>query len=132
MQPGWWGTGHARVGRGLPLLATNALQMAASGVFCGLVMLAFETPRIVWSEAAFLALGYLTVVVSLGGGGWILIERELAEQKRIAQLEQDLGRALTRAERLAAELEEGFEADVQGDLAELEELKFFSVPAKSV
>lgn len=64
---------HARVGRGLPLLATNALQMAASGVFCALVMLAFEAPKIVWSEATFLALGYLTVAVSLGGMGLYLL-----------------------------------------------------------
>ena len=64
---------HARVARGLPLLGTNALQMAASGVFCVLVMAIFESPRIVWSEPAILAFAYLTVGVSLGGMGLYLL-----------------------------------------------------------
>lgn len=64
---------HARVARGLPLLATNAVQMAASGVFCGVVMALVETPRIEWTEAAILAFAYLTVGVSLGGMGLYLL-----------------------------------------------------------
>jgi len=64
---------HARVARGLPLLATNSLQMAASGVFCFVVMLLVEEPRIDWTPAAILALAYLTVGVSLGGMGLYLL-----------------------------------------------------------
>lgn len=64
---------HARVARGLPLLATNALQMAASGVFCVVVMLLVEDPRIEWTPPAILALAYLTVGVSLGGMGLYLL-----------------------------------------------------------
>lgn len=64
---------HARVARGLPLLATNSLQMAASGVFCFAVMALVETPRIEWTEAALLAFAYLTVGVSLGGMGLYLL-----------------------------------------------------------
>lgn len=64
---------HARVARGLPLLATNAVQMAASGLFCALVMALVETPRIEWTEPAILAFVYLTVGVSLGGMGLYLL-----------------------------------------------------------
>lgn len=64
---------HARVARGLPLLATNALQMAASGIFCAAVMLLVEEPRIVWNEATILAFAYLTIGVSLGGMGLYLL-----------------------------------------------------------
>lgn len=64
---------HARVARGLPLLATNSLQMAASGVFCFAVMALVETPRIEWTDPAILAFVYLTVGVSLGGMGLYLL-----------------------------------------------------------
>lgn len=64
---------HARVARGLPLLATNALQMAASGIFCFVVMLLVEDPHIDWTPPAILALAYLTVGVSLGGMGLYLL-----------------------------------------------------------
>lgn len=64
---------HARVARGLPLLATNSLQMSASGVFCFIVMLLVEDPKIEWTEPAILAFAYLTVGVSLGGMGLYLL-----------------------------------------------------------
>ncbi len=64
---------HAGVARGLPLLATNAVQMTASGVVCFVVMALVETPRIEWVEPTILAFGYLTVVVSLGGMGLYLL-----------------------------------------------------------
>jgi drug/metabolite transporter (DMT)-like permease len=64
---------HARVARGLPLLATNATQMAASAVVCFVIMTLVETPRIEWTQPAMLAFGYLTVGVSLGGMGLYLL-----------------------------------------------------------
>ncbi len=64
---------HARVGRGLPLLATNAAQMAASGIFCVIVMALVETPSIVWSQQAILSFAYLTIGVSFGGMGLYLL-----------------------------------------------------------
>ena len=64
---------HAYAARGLPLLATNATQMAASAVLCLVIMGLVETPRIDWTPAAFMALGYLTIGVSLGGMGLYLL-----------------------------------------------------------
>jgi len=64
---------HARVARGLPLLATNSLQMAASAVFCFFVMLVAEEPRIEFTQASIIAFAYLTVGVSLGAMGLYLL-----------------------------------------------------------
>jgi len=64
---------HAKAARGLPLLGVNALQMGGSAVFCALVMAAFETPRVEWTEPAILAFAYLTIGVSLGGMGLYLL-----------------------------------------------------------
>lgn len=64
---------HAYAARGLPLLATNAVQMAASAVLCLIIMSLIETPKIDWTPAAFMALGYLTIGVSLGGMGLYLL-----------------------------------------------------------
>ncbi len=64
---------HARVARGLPLLATNSLQMAASAVFCFFIMLVAEEPRIEFTQASIIAFAYLTVGVSLGAMGLYLL-----------------------------------------------------------
>lgn len=64
---------HAKTARGLPLLPVNALQMAASAVFCTVVMLLFETPRIAWTPPAILGFAYLVVGVSFGGMGLYLL-----------------------------------------------------------
>jgi len=75
---------HARVARGLPLLATNSLQMLASGFFCAVVMALVEEPRIEWTNAAILAFAYLTVGVSLGGMGLYLLMLRHGEAGKVA------------------------------------------------
>ncbi|MEK9904780.1 MAG: DMT family transporter [Rhodospirillales bacterium] len=64
---------HAKVARGLPLLATNSLQMAASAVSCLGIMVFFEDPRIEFTEASIIAFAYLTIGVSLGAMGLYLL-----------------------------------------------------------
>lgn len=64
---------HSYAARGLPLMATNATQMAASAVLCFVIMSLVETPRIEWTPAAIMALAYLTIGVSLGGMGLYLL-----------------------------------------------------------
>jgi len=75
---------HARFCREAPLIAANAVQLAAAAAAAWAFTWAFETPHAVWTPSLAASLAYVTFCVSLGAMGLLLYMLRHGEAGRVA------------------------------------------------